>query len=130
VELRVRLQGGAPPRMTLLVDTSVWSLSLRRDPPALPEIDELRRALSGDDLVLTTPVIIQEVLQGLMSDASRATVAERMSRLGRVGAHLDDHLAAAEAFTECRRRGLQLGTIDALLAALCLCHGLTLLTTD
>jgi len=30
----------------------------------------------------------------------------------------------------CRRTGIQVGTIDALLAALCLRHRLSLLTTD
>jgi predicted nucleic acid-binding protein len=30
----------------------------------------------------------------------------------------------------CRRTGLQIGTIDALLAQLCIHHGLALLTTD
>jgi len=116
--------------MTLLVDTSVWSLSLRRDPPELPELHELHRALSGRDLVVTTAIVVQELLQGLVSDAARATVREQMSRLGRIAVELDDHLAAAEAHIECRRRGVQLGTIDALLATLCVRKDLTLLTTD
>ena len=30
----------------------------------------------------------------------------------------------------CRRAGVQLGTVDALIAQLCIRHGLTLLTTD
>ena len=31
---------------------------------------------------------------------------------------------------QCRRKGIQVGTIDALVAALCLRHGLSLLTAD
>ena len=37
---------------------------------------------------------------------------------------------AAELRNHCRRRGVQIGTIDALLAQLCIGHGLTMLTTD
>ena len=38
--------------------------------------------------------------------------------------------AAAEIRNTCRRAGIQVGTIDALLARLCLRHDLTLLTMD
>lgn len=116
--------------MSLLVDKSVWSLSLRREPPDAPEVSALRDALSGSELIVTTGVVVQEVLQGLVSDTSRDAVRDRMSRLARIPVELDDHLAAADAHRACRRRGIQLGTIDALLAALCLRRGLTMLTTD
>lgn len=42
----------------------------------------------------------------------------------------NDHIAAADLRNSCRRGGVQLGTIDALLAQLCVRHSLTLLTTD
>jgi hypothetical protein len=42
----------------------------------------------------------------------------------------DDHIAAAELRNRCRRSGLQIGTIDALVAQLCIRYKLTLLTTD
>jgi predicted nucleic acid-binding protein len=41
-----------------------------------------------------------------------------------------DHIEAADLRNRCRRSGIQIGTIDALLAELCIRHGLTLLTTD
>jgi predicted nucleic acid-binding protein len=41
-----------------------------------------------------------------------------------------DHLDAAELRNHCRRHGVQIGTIDALLAQLCIRHSFTLLTTD
>lgn len=116
--------------MNLLVDTSVWSLALRRDPPPLPELGALRRALAGSDLVVTTGIIVQELLQGLVSEGSRSQIRDRMSRMGHVTAGIDDHADAADAFIECRRHGVQLGTVDALLATLCIRRGLTLLTTD
>jgi hypothetical protein len=42
----------------------------------------------------------------------------------------EDHIEAASLRNACRRRGVQVGTIDALLAQLCIQHGLHLLTTD
>jgi hypothetical protein len=44
--------------------------------------------------------------------------------------HRGDHVAAADLRNACRRRGVQIGTIDALLAQLCIRHGLVMLTTD
>ena len=51
--------------MTLLVDTSVWSLALRRDTAASePEVQQLKDALLGADVVVTTGLVLQELLQG------------------------------------------------------------------
>ncbi len=51
--------------VTTLVDTSVWSLALRRNAvPDAPEVVALGEALSGADLVVTTGFIMQELLQG------------------------------------------------------------------
>jgi len=51
--------------MTLLVDTSVWSLALRRDPiGAAPQVLALRAALEGEEIVVTTGLVLQELLQG------------------------------------------------------------------
>lgn len=116
--------------MTLLVDTSVWSLSLRRDPIDTPELSALRSALGGTDLVATTGIVVQEVVQGIVSESARGRVRDRLSRMTRIDADLDDYLTAAEAFVACRRQGVQLGTVDALLAALCVRRDVTLLTTD
>jgi len=41
-----------------------------------------------------------------------------------------DYLAAAGLANVCARAGVQLGTIDALIAQLAIAHDLTLLTTD
>ena len=51
--------------MTLLVDTSVWSLAFRRDSDgSSAEVLALRQALEGGDLVVTTGLILQELIQG------------------------------------------------------------------
>lgn len=117
--------------MSWLVDTSVWSLALRRDgEQALPEVVALREALLGAQPVVTTGVIVQELLQGFAGPKDRSRLLERLSALTIVHPDLGDHVEAAAIRNACRRRGVQVGTIDALLIQLCLRHDLVLLTTD
>lgn len=117
--------------MTLLVDTSVWSLALRRDAPAdSAEVGGLRRALEGGDTVVTTGLILQELLQGFTGPRARKEIIERFAALPLLTPDRPDHIDAAELRNRCRRAGTQVGTIDALLAQLCVRYELTLLTTD
>lgn len=117
--------------MSLLVDTSVWSLALRRDAqPGAPEVTALRDALLGADQVFTTGLVLQELLQGFAGPKARAQLIERFSALAFLQPDREDHIEAAEIRNTCRRRGVQVGTIDALLMQLCRRHDLTLLTTD
>ena len=117
--------------MTLLVDTSVWSLALRRDAEATePEVHQLKDALLGADVVMTTGLVLQELLQGFSGAKASAQIIERFAALPLVQPDREDHIAAAALRNKCRRAGVQVGTIDALLAQLCIRHDLTLLSTD
>jgi predicted nucleic acid-binding protein len=57
-------------------------------------------------------------------------IIDRFTALPLLAPDRQDHIDAAELRNRCRRTGAQIGTIDALLAQLCLRHKLTLLTTD
>lgn len=128
---RLRLQGGAVSRLSLFVDTSVWSLALRRDMPTdAPEVAELRRALRGAEPVFTTGLVLQELLQGFRGPRAGTEIIDRFAALPFLRLEREDHVAAAELRNECRQRGVQVGTIDALLAQLCIRFELALLTTD
>ena len=117
--------------MSLLVDTSVWSLAFRRDGQhGAPEVSALRAALQGADQVFTTGLVLQEVLQGFAGPKNRDQLVERLSVLAFLQPDKQDHIAAADIGHACRRRGLQIGAIDALLIQLCQRFDLTLLTTD
>jgi predicted nucleic acid-binding protein len=117
--------------VTVLVDTSVWSLAFRRDqPPDVPEVTGLARMLEARELVVTTGLVLQELLQGFRGPKARKQILRRFSALPMLTPDLDDHIEAAALRNLCRRRGVQIGTIDALLAQLCLRHSLTLLSTD
>jgi predicted nucleic acid-binding protein len=117
--------------LSLFVDTSVWSLAFRRDTPAaLPEVEALSRALGGGDIVLSTGIVLQELLQGFAGPKARDAILQRFSALPLLVPERHDHVEAAELRNVCRRAGIQVGTIDALLAQLCIRRGVTMLTTD
>ena len=116
--------------MTTFADTSVWSLALRRDaPPDVPEVQELRRSLTAGEVV-ATGLVLQELLQGFAKPKAHKLIIERFSAIPILAPDRDDHIHAAELRNACRRKGVQIGTIDALLARLCMRHELTMLTTD
>ncbi|MBX9825763.1 MAG: PIN domain-containing protein [Xanthobacteraceae bacterium] len=117
--------------MSLFVDTTVWSLAFRRDAPsAAAPVQALMRALEAGETIVVTGLILQELLQGFSGPKDRKAILNRFAALPLLMPDRDDHIEAAELRNHCRRRGVQIGTIDALLARLCIRHELTLLTTD
>jgi predicted nucleic acid-binding protein len=117
--------------LKLLVDTSVWSLALRRDQSeGHPSVDFLADALQHEGSVFTTGLILQEILQGFSGPKARKQILDRFTPLPLIVPQREDHTAAADLRNDCRRRGLQIGTIDALLAQLCIRYELVMLSTD
>jgi len=117
--------------VTLLVDTSVWSLAFRRDTASLaPHVAALQAALSGGESIVTTGLILQELLQGFSGARAHKDLVQRFAALPLIVPDRRDYIDAAGLRNLCRRAGVQLGTIDALLARLCIRHDLTMLTTD
>ena len=117
--------------MTFFADTSVWSLALRRDtPPDHPAAIRLGDALVGGEQVFTAGLVLQELLQGFRGPKAAESIVERFAALPFVIPTRADHVEAAALRNACRRRGVQVGTIDALLASLCIAHDLVMLSTD
>ena len=117
--------------MKLFVDTSVWSLALRRDAPAdHPAVARLGDALARGEYVFSTGLILQELLQGFRGPEAAGRIIERFSALPFIAPTRTDHIEAADLRNTCRRRGVQIETIDALLARLCISHELVMLSTD
>ena len=117
--------------MTLFVDTSVWSLAFRRDSvPEVPEVKRLREALVGGESVHTTGIVLQELLQGCRGPRAWDRIVDRFKALPLLLPSREDHVEAARLRNECRQHGVQVGTIDALLAQLCISRNLIMLSTD
>lgn len=117
--------------MSLFVDTSVWSLAFRREPPSsADEVQALIRAIEGGELILTTGLVLQELLQGFSGPKAQVQILSRFTAIPLVVPDREDHIDAAALRNRCRRGGVQAGTIDALLAQICLRHDLTMLSAD
>jgi predicted nucleic acid-binding protein len=117
--------------LSLFVDTSVWSLALRRNgSPSAPQVASLVRAIESGELILTTGLVLQELLQGFSGPKARERILERFSALPLLVPDRADHVEAAALRNTCRRHGVQVGTIDALLTQLCIRHSLWMLSSD
>lgn len=117
--------------MALLADTSVWSLAFRRDTPRnVPEVVVLRDALLGGEEVVTVGVVLLELLRGSVPQRTRDGIQFAFDRLRFVEPTRDDYPAAAALSNACRSAGIQLATVDALIAQVCIANDLVLLTTD
>jgi predicted nucleic acid-binding protein len=75
-------------------------------------------------------LVLQEILQGFSGPQARAQILDRFSALTLITPDRDDHIEGAALRNRCRRAGIQVGTIDALLAQLCLRQDLMMLSTD
>jgi predicted nucleic acid-binding protein len=115
--------------MTVLVDTSVWSLALRRRAPAHPAVGELRALIDEGRAAIIGP-IRQEVLSGIRDRAAFERLRELLLAFPDQALTTVDYERAAEHFNTCRQHGLQGSNTDFLICAVAERHRLALLTTD
>ena len=88
-----------------LVDTSVWIDFLRGR--RARHVDVLKALLEGDETVGTSPLVLQEILQGADSEARFETWRGYFAELA-CYVPLDlvtTHVAAARLYQRCRRMG-------------------------
>ena len=90
----------------------------------------LQEALGRGQTICTTGLVLQEILQGLRGSRDASRVVDLFADIAMVVPTRDDHIDAAQLRNACRRRDIQVGTIDALLAQLCIRHDLVMLTAD
>ena len=114
----------------ILVDTSVWSLALRRDrPPESREVEAFTAAIERGDACLTG-TILQEVLQGFPDTSRTRRLVDYLAPFPLLALHRGDFVYAAEIRNKCRVKGITVSTIDAQIAAAAIDHKCALLTTD
>lgn len=120
--------------MQVLVDTSVWSLALRR-PVAGVNDDEPRevallRDLIGDGRAVMMGAIRQELLSGIRSAPQFDALRDALSGFDDLPLERADYERAAEFFNQCRSRGVQGSNTDFLICAAAAGRRLPILTTD
>jgi predicted nucleic acid-binding protein len=118
--------------MSVIVDTSVWSLALRRrrtPPDSLSAITLLQNLIS-DDRVVLLGAIRQEILAGIRSSEQFMRLRDYLRAFPDLELVTADYELAAEFFNTCRSHGIQGSNTDFLICAVAHRRNHTILTTD
>jgi len=119
----------------VLVDTSVWSLALRRrDAAGLSPKDqsvklELAQAIE-DGRVVMVGMIRQELLSGIKAPTQYEKVKSALDAFRDEPIDTADHEYAARLYNECRSHGNESGPVDMLICAVAVRRGWNVLSTD
>ena len=116
--------------MRVLVDTSIWSLALRRREHAQnPEAEELGRLIAAHVVEIIGP-IRQELLSGVRDKAQFERLEMHLDAFPDVPLTAEDYVTAAKFYNLCRARGIQGSNTDFLICAVAVRHDLSVFTTD
>jgi len=116
--------------MKVLVDTSVWSLALRRDLPSDgPEVSELTELIKEARVQMIGPVR-QELLSGIKSHAQFQKLRNHLRSFPDLELTTRDYEHASEFFNLCRSKGVQGSNTDFLICAIAARHKAPIFTTD
>ncbi len=120
--------------MKVLVDTSVWSLALRRRPGDLSDreqrLTQHLAELIQDDRVIVIGPIRQELLSGIRSSATFERLKKRLREYDDEPLDVEDYESAAERGNTCRAAGISGSAIDFLMCAVTERRGFAIFTTD
>ncbi len=120
--------------MNVLVDTSVWSLALRRkardlnasEKSTVAELSELIR--EGRARIIG--LIRQELLSGIKSPSQYEKLRATLRAFPDLPVTTADHEAAATASNACRAKGVVVSLVDILICAIALARHCSIFTTD
>ncbi len=116
--------------MKVLVDTSIWSLALRKasgpDPRARQQLAEL---IAGHRAQIIGP-IRQELLSGIKDERQFEDLSGHLSAFPDLPVVADDYVMAAKFFNLCRKNGIQGSNTDFLICAVAIRNRLSILTAD
>ena len=116
--------------MNIIIDTSVWSLALRRQRSAASaETRELAELVREGRATMLGPVR-QELLSGVRTEEQFETLRDHLRAFPDVSLEAEDYEEAAAFFNRCRAKGLQGSNTDFLICATAVRRGLGILTTD
>jgi predicted nucleic acid-binding protein len=117
--------------MKVLVDTSVWSLALRRKTPrSHPKAQTLSELIASGQSVFLTGIILQETLQGVRDAANFARLDGFLEPFPLLIPERSTFKQAAQLFSKCRAAGTPVPTVDCLIAAIAIAADCRLLTDD
>ncbi|MEP6763024.1 MAG: PIN domain-containing protein [Gemmatimonadaceae bacterium] len=116
--------------MNVLVDTSVWSLALRRTVgTAAPETHELTE-LIHEGRVIMLGAVRQELLSGIKTVQQFEKLRDVLRSFPDAPLGHEIHEEAAECFNACRKVGVQGSNTDFLICAAAMHLNAAIFTTD
>ena len=104
----------------IIVDTSVWSLALRRSKagiPVHPVVALLKEFIEQEAEICVPGIVLQEVLSGVRHQAQFDRLRAALHPFRVEAASEDIHVRAAEVFNACQAAGVAATAIDCLIAA-------------
>ncbi len=121
--------------MKVLVDTSVWSLSLRRRNKALMKPDERRMLMLLSESIRDGRVAIigpirQEILSGIRDWPQFVKTEKLLVPFLDEEITTADYVSAARLFNLCRDHGVECGAVDMLICAIAARIHCAILTSD
>ena len=116
--------------MNVLVDTSVWSLALRRDRPTDDALVREFAELIDEQRVVMIGPVRQELLSGIRNPAQFDRLSGHLRDFPDLVLTEADYERAAEFFNLCRSLGVQGSNTDFLICAVAANRHLAILTAD
>jgi predicted nucleic acid-binding protein len=114
----------------IIVDTSVWSLFLRRkDRSDSPSLEILRNAIREKNVQMLG-IVRQELLSGIQAEQQFRKLGKILESFPDLLAESADHTQAAKFFNACRQKGIQGSPVDFLICAQAYRNGMAILTDD
>jgi len=117
--------------MSVVIDTSVWSIALRRKTPrnSASAVSRLRDLIIDDQVVLLG-AIRQEILSGVRSLKQFTRLRDYLRAFPDLELEFEDYELAAEFFNTCRSKGVQGANTDFLICAVAHRRNYSILTID
>ncbi len=116
--------------MKVIVDTSIWSLALRRGKQsAFPSIQELRNLIQDHRVQMIGP-IRQEILSGIRSESQFKKLQKHLESFPDLPILTEDHVTAATFFNLCHSKGVQGSNTDFLICSVAIRNKFSIYSTD
>lgn len=116
--------------MKVLVDTSVWSLALRRGKQSIAAPAQELRQLIQDHRVQMIGPIRQEILSGIRNYSQFNKLRKHLESFPDLTIFTNDYVRAAKFFNLCRSKGIQGSNTDFLICAVAVRNKFSIFTTD
>lgn len=116
--------------MKIIIDTSVWSLALRRSSNNfIREREELIQLIDQSRVIMLGP-IRQEILSGIKSVKQFNQLKIQLSSFPDFSLSASEFETAAQFFNKCRSKGIQGSNTDFLICAAAVNYNFSIFTTD